>query len=158
MTYYESCRNNIYEYNRRLIYNNKGTLIIARKSRIADNTEGDVDMTPMLDIILILLIFFIVTTSFVREEGLFVNKPKANNTPSSNKPVVVVKISENGQVSFNGKLVDIEKLPARIENFIATSSTNSAIVIADHDTNHKHVVGVIDKIKAFEDITVSIGK
>ncbi|MCO4797976.1 MAG: biopolymer transporter ExbD, partial [Colwelliaceae bacterium] len=120
--------------------------------------ESDVDMTPMLDIVFILLIFFIVTTSFIKEEGLLVNRPKANKNSASDAPVIVVTISDSGLVSLNGKLVDIERLPARIESFLATNSTNSAVVIPSYDTTHNHVVQVIDKIKTFEHLTVSIGK
>lgn len=132
---------------------------MARKRYEEQKDESDVDMTPMLDIVFILLIFFIVTTSFIREEGLEINRPKAQKSnTNNNNPVIVVSISDNGHVSFNGKLVDIERLPARIENFIATSPTNSAVVIPSYDTTHNHVVQVIDKIKTFPDITVSIGK
>jgi len=131
---------------------------MSRRSRIETEEKSDVDMTPMLDIVFILLIFFIVTTSFVREEGLLVNKPKANKSPKSNNPVIIVKISDTGLVSFNGKAVDIERLPARIENFIAKTPTTSALVMPSYDTKHEHVVNVIDQIKQFEHITVSIAK
>lgn len=131
---------------------------MARKRFNETNNESDVDMTPMLDIVFILLIFFIVTTSFIKEEGLLVNRPKANKNAKSNAPVIVVTISETGLVSLNGKLVDIERLPARIESYLATNNTNSAVVIPNFDTSHNHVVQVIDKIKTFEQLTVSIGK
>ncbi|GLX80056.1 biopolymer transporter ExbD [Thalassotalea insulae] len=132
---------------------------MARKKFYEERNEGDVDMTPMLDIVFILLIFFIVTTSFVREEGLEVNRPKAQKSANNqNNPVIVVTISETGLVSFNGKIVDIERLPARIENYLATNNTNSAVVIPNVDTTHEHVVNVIDKIKIFDHLTISIGK
>jgi len=131
-----------------------------RKSRIQEgDNSGDVDMTPMLDIVFILLIFFIVTTSFVREEGLEINRPKANNPPPSNPtPTIVVQIDPSGQIKFNGKFVDIERLSARVENFIATNATNSAVVIPHHDATHSMVVAVIDQIKPFKQLTISIGK
>jgi biopolymer transport protein ExbD len=131
---------------------------MARKKYDESNSESDVDMTPMLDIVFILLIFFIVTTSFIKEEGLLVNRPKANKNAKSDAPVIVVTINESGLVSLNGKLVDIERLPARIESYLATNNTNSAVVIPSYDTTHDHVVQVIDKIKTFEQLTVSIGK
>lgn len=53
---------------------------MARKKFHEQSNESDVDMTPMLDIVFILLIFFIVTTSFVREEGLEINRPKAQKS------------------------------------------------------------------------------
>ena len=132
---------------------------MSRKKIIREEQEADVDMTPMLDIVFILLIFFIVTTSFVKEEGLLINRPKAKNSPpQENIPTVVVQISDTGQTKFNGRLVDIERLSARIESFLATNNTNSAIVIPSYDTAHNDVVQVIDKVKTFGQLTVSIGK
>ncbi len=131
---------------------------MARKRYEEQRDESDVDMTPMLDIVFILLIFFIVTTSFIKEQGLEVNRPKAQKSAANNSPVIVVTISDSGLVSFNGKAVDTESLPARIENFIATSPPNRAVVIPSYDTAHDHVVQVIDKIKTFDHLTVSIGK
>jgi len=127
-----------------------------KKLRQEENIEPD--MTPMLDIVFILLIFFIVTTSFVKEEGLEVNRPKMNKSSNDNTPTRIVQISETGMVTFNGKLVDVERLPARIENFIAKNNSTSAVVIPTYDTRHEDVVRVLDQIKTFEQLTVSIGK
>ncbi|GHE90183.1 ExbD/TolR family protein [Thalassotalea profundi] len=131
---------------------------MSRKRKLQENNDADVDMTPMLDIVFILLIFFIVTTSFVKEEGLLVNKPKPNKSPSNDNPTILVKISDSGMISFNNKTVDIERLPARIESFLAENQTTSAVVIADDKTAHNNVVTVIDQIKQFPQLTVSIGK
>ena len=131
---------------------------MARKKFDQSNNESEVDMTPMLDIVFILLIFFIVTTSFIKEEGLEINRHKANQNSKSDAPVILVTISESGLVSLNGKLVDIERLSARIESFLATNITNSAVIIPSYDTTHDNVVRVIDKIKVFEHLTISIGK
>ncbi|WP_426358402.1 ExbD/TolR family protein [Pseudocolwellia sp. HL-MZ19] len=120
--------------------------------------ESEVDMTPMLDIVFIMLIFFIVTTSFVKEEGILVNRPEASKSPQNNDPIILVKISETGLITFNGKLVDIERLPARIESFLAKSQTQSAVVIPSYETSHNDVVKVLDQIKTFDHLTISIGK
>ena len=131
---------------------------MASKKFDQSNNESEVDMTPMLDIVFILLIFFIVTTSYIKEEGLEINRPKANQNSKSDAPVILVTISESGLVSLNGKLVDIERLSARIESFLATNITNSAVIIPSYDTTHDNVVRVIDKIKVFGHLTISIGK
>jgi biopolymer transport protein ExbD len=133
-------------------------MVMARKTLRKEANNLDPDMTPMLDIVFILLIFFIVTTSFVREEGLMVNRPKMNKPSSDNAPAIIVKISESGVVTFNNNIVDIERLPARIETFIAKNSSSSAVVIPQHNTRHEDVVRVIDQIKSFEGLTISIGK
>ncbi len=132
---------------------------MARRGNIHEEREADVDMTPMLDIVFILLIFFIVTTSFVKEEGLLINRPKAKNNPNENNtPTVVVQIGETGLVKFNGRLVDIERLSARIESFLSENQTNSAVVIAHDNVAHDKVVKVIDSISSFTQLTISIGK
>ena len=79
---------------------------MARKKLRTEESNLDPDMTPMLDIVFILLIFFIVTTSFVKEEGLEINRPKMNKPSSDNTPTIVVQISETGIVTFNGKQVE----------------------------------------------------
>ena len=131
-----------------------------KKNRaLNDEHEAEVDMTPMLDIVFILLIFFIVTTSFVKEQGLMINRPKAQkSSDSANTPTVVVQISESGQVKFNGKRVDIERLSARIESFLSENQTNSAIILPDYDTTHEMVVAVIDQVTPFKQLVISIGK
>lgn len=131
---------------------------MSRRRKVEEGQEADVDMTPMLDIVFILLIFFIVTTSFVKEMGLEVTKPKSNNTQSNNDPSIVVSISDTGIVSFNGKRVDIERLPARIENFLAENMTSTAIILPSSDTKHVDVVAVIDQVKLFDELTIAFGK
>jgi len=71
---------------------------------------------------------------------------------------MLIKISDTGLVTFNGKPVDIERVPARIENFIATNDSSSVIVIPSYDTRHEDVVSVLDSVKAFGGLTISIGK
>jgi len=131
-----------------------------RRNRLQEGaSEAEVDMTPMLDIVFIMLIFFIVTTSFIKEEGILINRPKAQNSqPTNPTPTIVVQIAETGLVKFNGKPVDIERLSARIENFLSKNQTNSAIVIPSYDTSHDMVVKVIDEIRSFEQLIISIGK
>ncbi len=128
-----------------------------RKNRI-ENNAAEADMTPMLDIVFILLIFFIVTTSFVKDQGLMVNRPKMNKSQTPSAPAMLIKISDTGLVTFNGNLVDIERVPARIESFLATNDSNSVIVIPSYDTRHEDVVSVVDSVKSFNGLTVSIGK
>jgi len=127
------------------------------KNLYKNTKEAEVDMTPMLDIVFILLIFFIVTTSFVKEEGILVNRPTANTLSENKSPVLMVNISESGLITLNGKQVDIERLPARIAHFLAKNETLSAVVIPNENTLHNVVVNVLDQIKIFPELTISIG-
>ncbi len=77
----------------------KGEYMSRKKSRLREDPENsEVDMTPMLDIVFILLIFFIVTTSFVKEEGLMVSRPKMNQNSNESKPAMVIEINDSGIV------------------------------------------------------------
>jgi biopolymer transport protein ExbD len=129
-----------------------------RKNRLYEDQKAEADMTPMLDIVFILLIFFIVTTSFVKEQGFLVNRPDAGKANNENNPILLIRINDNGIVSLNNRITDIERLPANIENFLATNAVTTAVVIPSYDTNYEKVVKVIDQINMVGGLTVSIGK
>jgi len=131
---------------------------MSKRTRIYDEQKAEADMTPMLDIVFILLIFFIVTTSFVREEGFLINKPDAGKKNNNNTPILLIRINENGIVSLNNRITDIESLPANIENFIATNAVSTAVVIPHYETKYDKVVKVFDKVRLVGGLTVSIGK
>ena len=129
-----------------------------RRNKHYDDQKAEADMTPMLDIVFILLIFFIVTTSFVKEKGFLINRPDGGKANNDNKPVLLIRISNRGIVSLNNRITDIERLPANIENFLATNIVSTAVVIPHYDTNYEKVVNVIDQINLVGGLTVSIGK
>lgn len=131
---------------------------MSRRSRVYDEQKAEADMTPMLDIVFILLIFFIVTTSFIKEEGLLVNKPDGGKSNPNNDPTLLIRINKSGIVSLNNRISDIERLPANIENFLATNNVTTAIIIPEYDTNYDKVVQVIDQIEMVGGLTISIGK
>ena len=128
-----------------------------KRNRLYEDQKAEADMTPMLDIVFILLIFFIVTTSFVKEQGFLVNKPDGGKSENNN-PILLIKINDNGFVSLNNRITDIERLPANIENFLATNTVSTAVVIPSYDTNYDKVIKVIDQINTVGGLTVSIGK
>ncbi|MBN7818262.1 ExbD/TolR family protein [Bowmanella yangjiangensis] len=116
-----------------------------KKKHNRETEEANIDMTPMLDIVFIMLIFFIVTTSFVKEKGLIVNRPddaQKSNKPSKN---VSIKIDANGFVYMNGRQIDIERVEANIQSFLAENITENAVIQADKETKHGVVVSVLDQ-------------
>lgn len=119
-----------------------------RKKHTAADEDAQIDMTPMLDIVFIMLIFFIVTTSFVKEKGLDVNRPKENQQ-DTNKPskALSIQINELGEIRMNGRDVDIRRVVANIQTFLAENNTDSAAIQAHEDTEHGIVVEVMNKAK-----------
>ncbi|MBT1062111.1 biopolymer transporter ExbD [Bowmanella sp. Y26] len=116
-----------------------------KKKHNRETEDANIDMTPMLDIVFIMLIFFIVTTSFVKEKGLIVNRPddaQKSNKPSKN---VSIKIDANGFVYMNGRQIDIERVEANIQSFLAENITENAVIQADKETKHGVVVSVLDQ-------------
>jgi len=119
---------------------------MARK-RIREDEEAMIDMTPMLDIVFIMLIFFIVTTSFVKEAGIEVNKPKAANQTKSKNANIFIAVKDTGEIWFDKRRVDIELVGSQIEKMLAEQPTDVIIVQADKSAKHGDVVEVMDAIK-----------
>jgi biopolymer transport protein ExbD len=110
--------------------------------------EAEINITPMLDIVFIMLIFFIVTTSFVKEIGIDVNRP--SNKPVETKKsseVVAIRISEVGQISVQNRDVDIRAVRANIESELATKPDASVVVISDRNADAGLLVRVIDQAR-----------
>ncbi len=131
---------------------------MSRKRKRDDSDEAKVDMTPMLDIVFIMLIFFIVTTSFVKESGIAVRSLEASTNASSKAKNVTISIDENGIIIMNGRLVDVERVVANVQSFLAENNTTIAIVRAQQATPHGLVVEVIDKAKQAGIENVSVMK
>ncbi|MEI5638250.1 MULTISPECIES: ExbD/TolR family protein [unclassified Pseudoalteromonas] len=124
---------------------------MARKQRFREEEEAAVDMTPMLDIVFIMLIFFIVTTSFVKEAGIEVNKPKAAQAQKTKNANIFIAIRENGEIWMDKRQVDVERVSANLESLMAEQPTDVVIIQADKGAKHGVVVKVMDQIKATGD-------
>lgn len=124
---------------------------MARNKRIREEDEAAVDMTPMLDIVFIMLIFFIVTTSFVKEAGIELNKPKAAQATKKKNANIFIAIRGNGEVWMDKRQVDVERVSANIERLLAEQPTEVVIIQADKEAKHGVVMKVMDQIKATGD-------
>ena len=116
--------------------------------RHAHTEEAEINITPMLDIVFIMLIFFIVTTSFVKEVGIDVNRP--SNAPVQEQKiseVIAIRIDETGQVSVQNRDVDIRAVRANIESELATKPEASVVVISDRNADAGLLVRVIDQAR-----------
>jgi biopolymer transport protein ExbD len=129
---------------------------MARK-RIREEEEAAIDMTPMLDIVFIMLIFFIVSTSFLKEAGIEVNKPKAAKASKTNKANIFIAIRDTGEIWMDKRVIDVERVGANIERLLAETPTEVIVIQADKEAKHGVVVKVMDAIKAANsDLRISI--
>ena len=118
-----------------------------RNKHTSGDDEAQVDMTPMLDIVFIMLIFFIVTTSFVKEKGLDVNRPENKNQSNNPSKSLSIRIDEMGTIIMNGREVDIRRVIANIQTYLAENPTDSAAIQAHENTEHGVVVEVMNQAK-----------
>lgn len=113
-------------------------------------------MTPMLDIVFIMLIFFIVSTSFLKSTGIEAQRPQASNTNNATAPAIAINIDAQGQTTVNGRLVDISRIPANLERLLSQNNHTKVLVDAHTNTSHQHVVSVLDQIKTIEELSIAI--
>lgn len=118
-------------------------------SRRRRNQEEDagIDLTPMLDVVFIMLIFFIVTTSFVKESGLDVNRPSASTSKKKERASILVGIAQNGDIWIQKRRVDIRSVRANIERLHAESPEGTVVIQADKLSETGILVQVMDQIR-----------
>ena len=110
--------------------------------------DAEIDMTPMLDVVFIMLIFFIVTTSFVKEAGVNVNKPFGPTAYQKKNASVFVAIKEDGTIWMSKKEVDIKNLRGIIEEVRLESPEGQVVIQADKRAKSGVLLKAIDAIKA----------
>jgi biopolymer transport protein ExbD len=112
------------------------------------NDEAEINITPMLDIVFIMLIFFIVTTSFVTEFGVDVNRPTSTPTQQQEQSeIIAVRIDENDQIFVQERLVDVRAVRANIESGLALRPDAAVVVIADRVADAGLLVRVVDQAR-----------
>ncbi|MEM5528037.1 biopolymer transporter ExbD [Gammaproteobacteria bacterium AS21] len=110
--------------------------------------EAGIDMTPMLDVVFIMLIFFIVSTTFVRDEGVEINRPNASSAQQQKSDGVVVAIDSNGQAWLDQQKLSISMLEQQLQSKIAKGALSSVLIKADRETPTGDLIKILDLIKA----------
>jgi biopolymer transport protein ExbD len=116
----------------------------------------EINMAPLIDMTFLLLIFFIVTTSFVKETGLEVHRPSAKSAESRDKTPILIGISRTGSIYMDNRPIDIRSVRAQVERSLADTPDNGVIVVADRESNTGIVVEVIDQCRLAGAKAVSI--
>ena len=118
--------------------------------------EAEINITPMLDVVFIMLIFFIVTTSFVKETGVDISRPSSSQAKQVKKGNILVAIKEDGAIWINKQQVEIRAVRSRIEKMYAENPEASAVIIADRGSRTGDLVQVMDQIKSAGVSSISI--
>ncbi|MEZ5893270.1 MAG: biopolymer transporter ExbD [Parvularculaceae bacterium] len=132
---------------------------MARRSFSSDagSAEDDVNVTPLLDIVFIMLIFFIVTSTFVKEPGIDINRPDAVTGSERKLAAIIVAIDENDQIWINKENVKLEEVKAIVEQLRRENPKGTAVVQADAKSKTRLLVEVVNQIRAtgVSDVAVS---
>lgn len=127
-----------------------------RFSNHAHKEETEINLTPMLDVVFIMLIFFIVTTSFVKETGVDVNRPSASTSESKIDSNILIAIKNNEEIWIDKRMIDVKAVRANIEKLKATNSKNSVVIQSDIDAKTGVLVEVMDQIRLAGITNISI--
>ena len=106
--------------------------------------ESEVNLTPMLDVVFIMLIFFIVPASFVKEAGTDISRPPAATAERKERGNILVAITDNDQIWIDRRQVDPRALRANIERLHAENPQGSVVILADKESKNGLLVQVMD--------------
>ena len=101
---------------------------------LVDEEEAAIDMTPMLDVVFIMLIFFIVTASFVKEAGIDVNRPEAATAVKKDRANILIAISDKGEIWINKRRIDVRAVQGTLSVF-GRKPTGFVVIQADKSHN-----------------------
>jgi biopolymer transport protein ExbD len=115
-----------------------------RRIPMNDEEESEVNLTPMLDVVFIMLIFFIVTASFVKEAGIDVSRPPAATAERKERGNIMVAITANDQIWIDRRQVDPRAMRANLERLHAENPEGSVVIQADKISKNGLLVQVMD--------------
>jgi biopolymer transport protein ExbD len=115
--------------------------------RRARTEEAEINITPMLDIVFIMLIFFIVTTSFTKETGAAIVKPIAEQAAALQNGTILIGIKSNDEIWMGKRLIELREVRSMVETARAENPKGSVVIVADKGSRIGTVTRVMDQVK-----------
>lgn len=125
-------------------------------SLLQEDEESQIDLTPMLDVVFIMLIFFIVTSTFVKESGVDVSRPNADTAVVTESNSIQIGITSSNQIFMDKRLVDKRAVRANVERGLAENPGASVIIVADADSKTETLIEVMDQSRLAGAESVSV--
>ena len=118
---------------------------------------GEIDLTPMLAVVFILLIFFIVTSVFVTEAGIEVSKPEASTVEDTSGDLILIAVGAGGDIWIDGDQIDPRFIRSRFELRLADAPNSAVIIQADQNSNNEQVMLILAAAREanIEDVSIS---
>lgn len=124
---------------------------------LEESTEVDINMAPLIDMIFILLIFFLVTASFVRESGVTVQRPEAASAAAGDAVGLMIGVTPSGEVFVDSRPVELRNLRAVVALFLMENPGGGVLIEADRECSTGRLVAVLDqcRLAGAENVAVS---
>ena len=128
-----------------------------RRARAREQDESEVNLTPMLDVVFIMLIFFIVTSTFVKEPGADINRPEATTAQERKFASILVAIDAENKIWIDKDLVELDAVRSAVEQLKQENPKGTAVVQVDRRAESRYLVEVVNQIRnaGVSDIAVS---
>jgi biopolymer transport protein ExbD len=108
---------------------------MGRKNKVATVEQSAIDLTPMLDVVFIMLIFFIVTASFIKEPGVEVNRPAATTALLKKNANILIAITGTNEIWLDKQRIDVRSIKNNIERLLAENPSGAVVIQADDEAN-----------------------
>ena len=130
------------------------------RRRRSSEDESDINLTPMLDVVFIMLIFFIVTATFIKQAGIDVTRPDASAVEPKPLVSVLIAIGSNGEIWIDNNNVDAAGVRAHIERLRAENPKGGVVIQADQEATYEKLKAVLDAARSLgiRDVAISIEK
>jgi len=117
-----------------------------RRSLISQAVEekDEPNITPMLDVVFILLIFFIVTANFIKEPGLEINRPDSETAEVTENAAILIAIGSAGEIYMDGRRIDVRQVKANVVKLLADNPKGSVVIQADEKAVADTIIKVMD--------------
>ena len=124
--------------------------------RKREQSVDNIDVSPLIDMVFILLIFFMVTTTFVKDMKLDLNRPSAASASLSNEKVIRVYIDNNSEVYIDNQPIKVWAMQSKLRDLLRSSTSKAVLVVTDTDIPVESLIDVIDECKQSGAIDVAV--
>ena len=106
--------------------------------------ESEINLTPMLDVVFIMLIFFIVTANLIKEPGLEINRPDSDTAETQENAAILIAVGSNDEVWMDGRRIDVRQVKANVVKMLADNPKGSVVIQADEQAVADTIIKVMD--------------
>lgn len=125
-------------------------------SSAVQEEESEINLTPMLDVVFIMLIFFIVTANFIKEPGLEINRPDSETSEVQENAAILIAVGPIGEIYMDGRRIDVRQVKANVIRMIAENPQGTVVIQADEKSTADTIIDVMDEVREAGVLDISI--